>query len=51
MNGAGLTGGVMVLIRLTRTITLAPELRYTHGMITDDPYRVFRSGVRMMWGF
>lgn len=51
MNGVGLTGGVLVLIQLTRTITLAPELRYTFGVITNDPYQVIRPGVRVMWGF
>jgi hypothetical protein len=50
MSGAGLTGGVLVLIQLTRAITLAPEVRYTFGMITDDSYRVFRPGVRIIWG-
>lgn len=39
----------LVLIQLTRTITLAPELRYTFGVITDDPYHVVRPGVRIMW--
>lgn len=51
MTGGGPTGGLMVFIRLTRDLTLAPELRYTFGIITDDPYRVFRTGVRVMWRF
>ena len=51
MTGGGYGGGLMILIQLTPGITVAPEFRYTHGIITDDPYRVFRGGVRIMWGF
>ena len=51
MTGGGLSGGMMVFVALTPALTLAPEMRYTHGLITDDPYRVFRTGVRIMWRF
>jgi hypothetical protein len=51
MAATGLTGGVVVLGRLTPTLTVAPEIRYTHGMITNDSYRVLRAGVRLMWNF
>jgi hypothetical protein len=51
MTGGGYGGGLLILIAVTPTLTVAPELRYTHGLITDDPYRVFRAGVRVMWGF
>jgi hypothetical protein len=51
MTGGGLSGGLVVFVRLTPVLTVAPELRYTHGIITDDRYRVFRAGVRLMWGF
>jgi hypothetical protein len=51
MTGGGPSGGVVVFVRLTPALTVAPELRYTHGIITDDPYRVFRTGVRLMWSF
>ncbi len=51
MAAGGLSGGVVVLVRVTRHLTLAPEFRFTTGLITDDPYRVFRSGVRAMWSF
>lgn len=51
MAGTGLTGGVVILVRVTTSLIVAPEFRVTAGLITDDPYRVFRSGVRVMWGF
>lgn len=51
MAGGGLTGGLLVFVRLTPALTVAPELRCTTGIITDDPYRVFRTGVRLMWSF
>jgi hypothetical protein len=50
-TGGGPTGGLMIFVRVTPALTIAPEVRYTHGIITDDPYRVFRTGVRAMWGF
>ena len=49
MVAGGLTGGFVVLVRLTRQLTVAPEFRVTTGLITDDPYRVFRTGVRVVW--
>jgi hypothetical protein len=51
MTGGGPTGGLVVFVRVSRSLTIAPEVRYTHGLITDDPYRVFRMGVRAMWLF
>jgi hypothetical protein len=51
MVAGGLTGGVVIFVRATPHLTIAPELRLTTGLITDDPYRVFRSGVRAMWSF
>ena len=51
MAGSGLSGGVVVLVRVTRQLSIAPELRFTAGLITDDPYYVLRSGVRAMWSF
>jgi hypothetical protein len=48
----GLTGGVMVPIRLTSALTAAPEFRVTLGLITDEStYEVAHTGVRLMWGF
>ena len=51
MVGTGLTAGVLLPVRVTRQLTVAPEFRFTAGFITNDPYRVFRSGVRVMWSF
>lgn len=51
MTGGGPTGGIVIFVRLTPTLTVAPELRCSTGIITDDPYRVFRGGVRMIWSF
>jgi hypothetical protein len=51
MTGGGPGGGLVVFVRVTPALIIAPELRYTHGIITDDPYRIFRTGVRVVWGF
>jgi hypothetical protein len=51
MIGGGISGGLVVLVRATRQLTIAPEFRTTVGLITDDPYRVFRVGVRSVWEF
>lgn len=51
MVAGGLTGGLVIFVRVTRQLTVAPEFRFTTGLITDDPYKVFRSGVRAMWSF
>jgi hypothetical protein len=51
MTGGGPSGGLLIFVRLTERLTIAPELRYTHGLITDDPYRVFRAGVRAIASF
>jgi hypothetical protein len=51
MTAGGFSGGVLIFVRATRQLTIAPELRLTVGMITDDPYRVLRTGVRAMWSF
>lgn len=45
----GLTGGLAIFVRVTRQLTVAPEFRFTTGLITDDPYKVFRSGIRAIW--
>lgn len=47
----GLTGGVLVPIRLTRQLTVAPEVRYTYGSFGDEVYSVLRAGGRLMWHF
>ena len=51
MVAGGLTGGLLIFVRITRQFTVAPELRATKGFITDDPYTVWRSGVRAIWSF
>lgn len=52
LTGGGLTGGVLVPIRVTSALTVAPEFRVTFGLITDEStYRVAHTGVRVMWGF
>jgi len=51
MTGGGPTAGLMVLVAVTPWLTVAPELRCTSGIITDDPFRVVRGGVRVLWGF
>ena len=52
VKGGGLTGGVLVPVKLADQITVAPEIRVTLGIITDEStYKQFYSGVRVMWGF
>ena len=51
MNAGGFTGGVIVPVRTTDRLTIAPEFRFTGGFLTDDPYKVFKLGVRAMWAF
>ena len=51
LNAGGLTGGLAVFVRVTDAFTLAPEIRLTKGFITDDPYAVFKTGIRAMWNF
>ena len=51
LNAGGFTGGVAILVRATGRLTIAPEIRLTRGFISDDPYTVFKTGVRAMWGF
>lgn len=50
-TSGGVTGGVTILVHTTDTLTLAPEFRFTKGFIRDDPYTVFRVGMRAGWSF
>jgi hypothetical protein len=50
-TSGGVTGGVAILVRTTDTLTLTPEFRFTKGFIRDDPYTVFRVGMRAAWSF
>jgi hypothetical protein len=51
LTGGGPSGGLLIFVRITERLTIVPEVRYTHGLITDDPYRVFRTGVRAIATF
>jgi len=51
LNASGLTGGVAVFVRASRRVTIAPEIRLTRGFITDDPYTVFKIGLRTILSF
>ena len=51
MPGGGLDGGLVFFVRVTERLTVAPEIRYTRGLITDDPYNVARAGMRAIWEF
>jgi hypothetical protein len=51
MAAGGFTSGLVIFVRVTDRLTVAPELRFTAGMITNDPYRVLRSGLRASWNF
>ena len=51
MVAGGFSGGLLILVRVAPALTIAPDLRCTSGLITDDPYTVFRAGVRAMWTF
>ncbi len=51
LTAGGFTGGLAILVRATNRLTVAPEIRLTKGFITDDPYTVFKTGVRAMWSF
>ena len=51
MVAGGLDGGVVFLVRVTSRLIVAPEIRFNTGLITDDPYKVARAGIRAMWEF
>lgn len=50
-TSGGVTGGLAILVRTSDSLTLAPEFRVTKGFIRDDPYTVFRVGMRAGWSF
>lgn len=51
-RGGGITGGLMVPIRLAGRMTVAPEFRVTLGLITDEStYKQLYTGARVMWNF
>lgn len=51
MVAGGLSGGLVFFVKVTESLVVAPELRVNAGLITDDPYRVLRAGVRAMYSF
>jgi hypothetical protein len=51
LAGGGLAGGLLVPVKVAGAVTVAPELRMTLGLISDESaYKQFYAGVRMMWG-
>jgi hypothetical protein len=50
-TAGGLMAGVMIPIRIASRVTVAPELRFTRGLIGDEPFNAVRLGTRLMWGF
>jgi hypothetical protein len=51
MVGWGLSGGVVIPVRITTHLALEPELRVAVGLITNDRYVVVRAGLRTTWRF
>lgn len=53
LRGGGYSAGVLVPIRLARELHLAPEAKFTFGGVSgsDGYYSVFRTGVRLLWGW
>ena len=50
--GGGLTGGLMIPVKLSGAVSIAPDVRFTFGLIGDEStYKVFRGGVRVLWRF
>ena len=50
--GGGAAGGFMIPVKVASGLTIAPELRVTLGLITDEStYKQFYSGLRVMWGY
>jgi hypothetical protein len=47
----GLTIGLLIPVRLTRNVTVAPDVRYLWGSIGDEIYTTVRAGARLLWGF
>lgn len=51
MVGWGLSGGLTIPVRITSQLALEPEIRFAAGFITNDRYRVLRTGLRTTWSF
>jgi hypothetical protein len=50
-NRGGLTGGLMIPIRIAGSLSVAPELRVVYGSIGDEKHNLVRGGLRVLWGF
>lgn len=50
-NRGGLTGGLMIPIRIAGSLSVAPELRVVYGSMGDEKHDLVRGGVRVLWGF
>jgi hypothetical protein len=51
VTAGGYTGGLLILARATRSLTIAPAIRITRGFAGDDPFTGFRTGIRAMYDF
>ena len=49
-RGNGITVGGQLIASVTDRFSIAPEVRFTGGIITgDDPYRVVKAALRLSW--
>ena len=53
LTGGGYSTGVLLPIRIARELHVAPEAKFTFGGVSgsDGPYSVFKTGVRLLWGW
>ena len=51
--GGGYSVGVLVPVRVTAGLRIEPEAKFTFGGVSrsDGFYKVFRMGLRVLWGF
>ena len=53
LTGGGYSAGVLVPVRVAREVHIAPEAKFTFGGVSGSSgyYSVFRTGVRLLWGW
>jgi hypothetical protein len=53
VTGGGYSAGVLIPVQVARELHIAPEAKFTFGGVSgnDGFYTVFRTGVRLLWGF
>jgi hypothetical protein len=53
LTGGGYSAGVLIPVRVARELHIAPEAKFTFGGVSgsDGFYSVFRTGVRLLWGW